>query len=300
MGWTSLDDFIQEVTVNAKFNRADWNKTTGASAYTAGHWYDLSQLAGLPVANTYSGTALAAQVPTDTTGFGLYHGGNVSTDTKHILNIAATTSAATGVPGVLMLVDMCLYYPGLSGVTTGAQTLTNATTLTRYTTGAGLRMFMCHTAATTGTPASTPVITMSYTNQAGTAGRALGATVNATAGAAATAIPPKIIHSGVAANNYGPFLPLASGDTGVRSVQTVTLTTAYTTATVVPLALVLAKPLATLPITTVSVCAERDLMNQLPSLPQVQDGACLTWLYYAGAATAASTNIFGNVDLGWG
>lgn len=300
MGWTSLDDFINEVTVNAKFLRTDWNKVTGASAYTAGHWYDLSQLAGIPVANTYSGTALNAQVPTEASGFGLYNGGAVSTDTKHILNVAATVSAATGVPGVLMLVDMCLYYPGLSGVTTAAQTMVNGTTLTRYTTGAGLRAFMVHTAATTGTPASTPVITMSYTNQAGTAGRALGATVNGTAGAAATAIPPKIIHSGLAANNYGPFLPLASGDTGIRSVQTVTWSTAYTTATVVPFALVLCKPLCQIPITTVSVSAERDLMNQLPSLPQIQDNACLTWLYFAGAATAASTNFFGSVEQGWG
>jgi hypothetical protein len=66
------------------------------------------------------------------------------------------------------------------------------------------------------------------------------------------------------------------------------------------MALCLAKPLLTLPLTTVSVAAERDLMNQLPSLPQVKDGACLVWLYFAGAATAASTNFYGSADFGWG
>ena len=38
MGFSSLDDFIAEVTVNGKFNRYDWNKITGGAAYTAGRW----------------------------------------------------------------------------------------------------------------------------------------------------------------------------------------------------------------------------------------------------------------------
>jgi hypothetical protein len=75
MGFSSLDDFIASVTVDGKFNRYDWNKITGAAAYTAGRWYDLSGLAGNPPANAWSGTALNAQAPNDTSGFGMYHGG---------------------------------------------------------------------------------------------------------------------------------------------------------------------------------------------------------------------------------
>jgi hypothetical protein len=30
------------------------------------------------------------------------------------------------------------------------------------------------------------------------------------------------------------------------------------------------------------------------------DGACLTWLYFAGTATAANTNFYGAVEVGWG
>jgi hypothetical protein len=58
--------------------------------------------------------------------------------------------------------------------------------------------------------------------------------------------------------------------------------------------------LLTLPITTASVAGERDLLNQIPSLPQVKDGACLVWLYFAGAATAASTNFYGSLEMAWG
>jgi hypothetical protein len=290
MGFTSTDDFINEVTTNGKFWRADWNKITGAAAYTAGRWYDLSLLAGTPIANTYTGTALNSQVPTETTGFGLYHGGNVSTDTKHLINLSAFTAVATGVPGVLMLVDMCLYYPGINMNSSSAQTLTTGTALTRYTDGVGLRAFLVPTVAAGATAHN---VSLSYTDQGGASGNSLPVTVACTA----SAIVGHITHSGVAANNYGPFLPLASGDTGIRSVQSITISAASGAGTA---ALVLCRPLATVPITTLGVAGERDLVNMVPSMPRIVDGACLTWLYFAGAATAASTNFYGSIDVAWG
>lgn len=294
MGWTSQDDFINEVTVNGKFNRCDFNKITGASAYTAGRWYDFSGLGGYPVANAFAGTALAWTACNEAAGngtqiFGLPHGGNVSTDTKHILNVAALTGVATGVPGVLMLVDLQGYWPGISLNSASAQTLTGTPSL-RYANGAGCRLFGV---VTTASGATAHNLALSYTDQSGNAGNALPVTVACTA----SAIAGHITHSGTAANNYGPFLPLANGDTGVQNVASVTMSAASGSGV---MALCLAKPLLTLPLTTASVAAERDLMNQLPSLPQVKDGACLVWLYFAGAATAASTNFYGSVDFAWG
>jgi hypothetical protein len=289
MSIESQDQLISSLS-NGKTSRYDWNKITGGAAYTAGRWYDMSMLAGIPIANTFAGTALNAQVPTEASGFGIYHGGNTLTEIKSVLNVGAVSAVATAVPATLMLVDMCLYYPSINMNVATAQTLVNTSTLTRYTTGAGLRAYLV-TQTTTGATAHN--IAISYTNQAGTAGRALPVTVAGTA----SAITPHITHSGVAANNYGPFLPLASGDTGVRSVQSLTLSAASGAGTA---ALVLCKPITTIPITTAGVFAERDLVNQLPSLPVIQDGACLVWLYFAGAATAASTNIYGNIQTVWG
>lgn len=292
MPFSSMDDLVNEIT-SGKFNRADWNKLTGAAAYTAGRWFDMSGLAGTPVANAFAGTALAWRTCDEATGngtqiFGLPHGGNVSPDTKHILNVSAVTAVATGVPSQLMLVDLQGYWPGITNNSATAQTLTGTPTL-RYTNGAGCRLFWVQT-ATAGATAQN--ISVSYTNTTPTAGRALPVTVAMTA----SAIAPHISHSGTAANNYGPFLPLASGDTGVSNVATVTFSAANTGTG----ALCLARPLLTLPLTTASVAAERDLLNQLPSLPRVMDGACLTWLYFAGAATAANTNFYGAVEVGWG
>jgi len=287
-----MDDLINEMT-SGKFSRADWNKLTGAAAYAAGRWYDMSNLNGTPVANAWAGTALAWRTCDEATGngtqiFGIPHGGNVSPDTKHILNVSAVTAVATGVPAQLMLVDLQGYWPGISNNSAVAQTLTGTPSL-RYTNGAGCRLFWVQTAAAGATAQN---IALSYSNTVPTSGRALPVTVAMTA----SAIAGHISHSGTAANNYGPFLPLASGDTGVSNVASVTMSAANTGTG----ALCLARPLLTLPITTASVAGERDLLNQIPSLPQVKDGACLVWLYFAGAATAASTNFYGSLEMAWG
>lgn len=41
-------------------------------------------------------------------------------------------------------------------------------------------------------------------------------------------------------------------------------------------------------------------MNQLPSLPEIEDGANLQWLLYSGAATPVNSSFFGHLDIAWG
>lgn len=290
MGFSSIDALVNAITTNGKIHKFPWNKITGAAAYTAGRWYNTFTLAGSPVAGNYTGTALTAVQLSDASQGAMWHGGNVSTDTKHVLNVGAVTAVATGVPSTLMLADLLLYYPGINMNVATLQTLTNGVSLPRYTTGDGVRAFLEIT-ATTGATAHN--LSYSYTDEGGTAGSVNPVTVACTA----SAIVPHLTHSGTAANNYGPFLPLASGDRGIRSVQSVQLSAASGAAGTA--ALVLCKPLLTIPLTTLGVQSERDLLFQMPSLPQVVDGACLAWLLFTGAATAASTNFYGYVDTGW-
>lgn len=293
MAITSLDNLISSIA-NGKSLRMDWNKITGAAAYAAGRWYDMSALAGTPIANAWAGTALNWVTCTETTGngtqkFGIQNGGNVSTDIKHMINASAVTAVATGVPCQLMLVDMQGYYPGIDMNSSSLQTLLGTPTL-RYTDGVGVRASLVIT-STTGATAHN--LSMTYTNSSSVGSRTLPVTVSCTA----SAITPHITHSGIAANNYGPFLPLASGDVGIKSVQSVQLSASSLAGTA---ALVLYKPLLTIPLTTVSVTSERDFLNQIPSMPVIKDGACLTWLLFTGAAVAASTNFYGHVEAVWG
>jgi hypothetical protein len=92
-------------------------------------------------------------------------------------------------------------------------------------------------------------------------------------------------------------MPLQSGDAGIRSIQSVTISASYVSW---EFSIGLCKPLLTLPITTLGVASERDLMNQVPSLPQIKDWANLVWLIYHGAATPVNSAIYWHLDLAWG
>ena len=275
-------------------DRQDWNKVTGAAAYTAGRWYETFSLGGYPPATTFPGTALTWQTCNDSTGdgvtrFGLPHGGNVSALIKHLSTMAAWTTSASGVPAVLKLVDLQGYWPGINMNLATAQTLLG-TPAYRYTNGAGCRLALV-ARATTGATAHN--LALSYTNSAGVAGRSMPVTVACTA----SAIVPHIVHSGTAANNYGPELPLQSGDTGVQSVQNVTISAASGAGTA---ALLSYRSLAQIPISIVSLMTEKDFWNQLPPAPQIRDGACLGFILGTGAATAAFTTFNGSHEMVWG
>ena len=296
MGFSSTDDWVNEVTTNGKTTGVIIsNKITGASAYTAGRWYDMSNLAGFPVANAWAGTALAWKTCDETTGngtqiFGLPNGGAVSTDTKHMALASVCTAVATGVPAFIQWVDLQGYWPGISLNSASAQTLTGTPTL-RYASGAGCRLYGV---VTTASGATAHNIALSYTDQGGATGNTLPVTVAMTA----SAIAGHIGHTGTAANNYGPFLPLANGDTGVQNVASVTMSAASGSGV---MALCLARPLGLpIPITTLGVLGEREFFTQAPSLPRVVDGACLVPLNFAGAAVAASTNFYLFNEFQWG
>lgn len=295
-GFTSLDDFINQATTNGKFWRTDWNKLTfGTTAHTAGMWYLLSQTGGNPAASSIlgTGTNLAFQALTDATATaaGIQHGGNVG-GFKQIINASAFSASATTMPAIFMLVDLLGFYPITTVTTTGAQTLNNTVTLPRYTTGAGVQAIVV---PSTVMGAATPTITLGYTNSAGTASRATPSAPALPLGNTAAAVS-SVIYSGTGSGKYGPFMPQANGDAGIRSVQSISLSASYVSGV---LNLLLVKPLLTLPMTTIGVAAERDLLNQVPSLPKVYDGACLAWMMYAGAATPTNSPFYGHLDFAW-
>ena len=224
---------------------------------------------------------------------GLYTGGDVSPLIKNVLNVSGYSAAATSNPAVLMLVDQVAMFTVSSVTTTTAQSFTGTQTLPRYTDGAGLQAYIVPSVVM---GAGTPTIRLNYTNAAGTAGQLTPA--SPVLPTATTASPVgSIIYSGTGAGKYGPFLPLAAGDTGIQSIQSITLSATMTSGCLV---VVLCRPIFTLPLTTVGIASERDLVNQLPSMPRIYDGANLQWLMYAGAATPVNTAYYGNLDVAWG
>lgn len=298
MGFSSMDDFINKTSTLGQTLRVDWNKnflpTTQA---VAGEWSFLAKWTGNPDSGSIynTGTNLAFQATSDITSWAwnILHWWNVSPSTKHIVNASAFSAAATSCPAVLMLVDLLGFYRVSSVTTTAAQTLNNTITIPRYTTWAWVQAFMWNT-NTTALGAATPNLSINYTNSAGTAWRITPATLPIGKTAASNGL---ILYSWTGAGKYWPFIPLQTGDAGIRSIQSVTISTSYISG---EFSIWLCRPLLTLPLTTIGVASERDLMNQVPSLPQVFDGANLQWMLYNWAATPVNTSYFWHLDFAWG
>lgn len=300
MGFSSQDDLLNQITVNGKYGRIDFNKVTPVAG-VAGTWTDLGMGTGSVPASAYAGTSLTF-VPTDDTWSegAIYHGGNVSTATKHFLNASASVFAAAGAPWIIMCVDQVGYVPitGTDVTGTGERTIT-MTALdsgSRWPDGKGLRAyFSSEVAPTAGGPNLT---SFKYTDQDGNTAQNWTTAVGfaAAAGAVAGAIP----HSGNAATRYAPFLPLLAGDYGIRDLEAFTLSggTAYTGSG--QLVLHLVKPLWQIPIPASGILTERDFVNQLPSLPKIPDGACLRFLLFQTGATTTTSPIVVQADYAWG
>lgn len=297
MGFSSMDDLINEVTTNGKTETLVYQKTLAAAAI-AGYWHELGTSGGSIPASTYGGANLTFTATDDTWSEGaLYHGGDKSTDTKHFLSAGASLYNATGAPWILMCVDQVGYAKVTSVTTTGAQAITmtpisNTTAkVDRYANGEGLRMYVSASAtmgATTGT------VSLRYTNVAGTTNQAT-ASYASTGGA--TAVTGVILNSGPAANKYGPFIPLAAGDTGVKDIESINLTNTHTSGTMV---IHLVKPLFTIPIPANGIHTMLDFVNSIPSMQQIKDGANLRFIAFNTAATPANSTCFVNMDVAWG
>lgn len=198
--------------------------------------------------------------------------------------ISVATSYANAVAGTAVSIT--------TGTGSGVHTLN--TLLPRYTNGAGVQAFMF---ANNATPlgAGVPNLSLaSYTNSAQSTGRATPTVLPIGKTAAENGM---ILYSGTGVGKYGPAMPLQGGDAGIAKIDNIQLSATYTSG---EFSTVLYSPLLTLPLTTLGVAAERDLMNQVPSLPRVYDGANLVWLIYHGAATPTNSAFYGHLDFAWG
>jgi hypothetical protein len=267
-------------------------KITGAFAYTAGRYYDLSMTLGNPRPNVYPGGLGDATSIDNTWKSSIFHPrmavGN--TQTTHIISAQAYSAVGTAVPSVLTLCDYLLFYPLIDCDDDTRQELTNANNqLTRYTDGDGVRAMLV---VTTDIGTSLASVYYEYINQDDQK-RSNSCQVDL----CQSAIQMQIATSGTGANNHSPFLPLAPGDTGMKQLTSIQLSQATGAGW---MCAVLVKPLMTIPLNVAGLATERSYITQTPSLPRVYDTAYLNFIIYAGAAVAAATPIAGNIQFIWG
>lgn len=300
MGFTSQDDLINQITTNGKADSQILQKTLVAAG-TAGHWQQLLSSAGNIPAATFGG-AEATFVATDNTWSegAIPIGDQTAPATKHLTSAGASIIAAAGAPWFVQLVDLVGYakLTTTNVSTTGAKTITmtpisnTAANVDRYANGAGLRLCV---AAYAAMGANAPTMQITYTNPAGTTGKVTLAGCVSTASAA----NGTILNSGNATNKYGPFLPLAVGDDGVKDIESLTWGgTAHASGSVV---ILLCRPLGQpIPVPQTGLYNVFDYVNTLPSLPRLRNGANLTALVYNTAATSSGGTFFMSLDYAYG
>ena len=245
-----------------------WRKSP-TQATASNYWFDLSMSPGNPGPKYwFDAPPGVAKTISRTDDGGINHGPNVTPSKKYLRLISGVTTSATPLPMEFVLCDYLLYYPSIDESTTDVQSLTNTATLPRYTDGAGVQVIAVIVAA----GGAKQSFTFTYTNQDGVAGRTSSGLIYMNL---STALGTLHCGDGVSATDTcSPFLPLQEGDTGVRSIETVTLTSAD----VGLFSLILVKPLARWNLKEAGCPHERDLYLHANQLPEIKDDAFLSFL----------------------
>jgi hypothetical protein len=248
-----------------------------SNATVAGTWCDLSYSPGNPPANFYATEPLVAA--TLSASKGIDNGGSVSPDKKFIKKLLVYSSSTAFQSSTLMLCDYVLYYPFIDGDDTGVQTLDNTVTLPRYTDGKGVKAMLVSQGSYTGNV----TFSITYTNQDGVGGRVSPLCTTNTAALAAT-----IVNAGTAAGTSGPFIPMQSGDYGIRSVESIT----FTSPNGGILSLVLVKPIVETGMSEVTATfatpSQYENFYDFVTANQIEDGAYLNFICLPNASLSAA------------
>lgn len=291
MGFNRIGSLVDAIDAG-QMRTYGWRKSFVATTPTNA-WMDASMVPGGPVPNYYASAPLVAATLNGAEG--IFHGANVSPATKYLKRLTAAYGGVTASPLNMILCDYLLYYPFIDESTNDVQALDNTVVLPRYTDGEGVQAMAVCVAAGAGLSAATGQIT--YTNSAGVSGRLSGQFVLGTVGPQAlTQLLNAASGAGSVANAYGPFIPLQSGDKGIRSIDSFQITAG---ADVGLLTLVLVKPLASFQLREFTAPVEKDFLTDCPSLPVIKEGAYLNFLIDTQTQISASV-LLGLIEIVWG
>lgn len=271
--FTSLSDLVNRLSGGSSgapehitFMKSDRIAGATAGGNVAGIPWSLWLRDGMPGAAAAAPGAVA--IPDNTTAGALKQTDPSGGRQKYLLGLEPIGSQG----GTLILYDRLLHVSGLSGTVITAQAVQAAglPALTRYTNGQG-NFILAEVYTAIGTTPQT--ITAAYKDQDGNSSTSVATKFG---GAAST----ELSRTGAAA-----ILPLASGDTGVRGVDSVTLSAS--TGTAGDFGVTVGHVLAAAQVGLPGHGTSRDLVTGFPGLVEVLPGACLAWLFIPISGTNA-------------
>lgn len=267
-GRTVFRSFNKNVTVNT----------------TVGITQDLSGVSGNPVAQYYLGNAGESTVMSYTLNKkGLDHGDIMPGYRKYLHQVRINTVTAVLAPSTLRILDYLMVYPFVE--MTGVQEMVQAESLSRYADGEGVRIMIVEQNPYAGNI----TCRVTYTNSQGVVGRLspiMSINTSTVSGTIATS-------DRATAQRVGDFVPFQDGDTGVRSIDSIE----FFTGDVGTLALVLVRPIASIPIYEITAPNYYDLFNHFGQLPEIINDAYLNFLLKpsTNGTGAATSTIAGEI-----
>ena len=284
-GFSGIKEVV-DAELDGKVRDYTWRKTPSQTT-TARLWFDLALSPGNPAPKYYfDAPPYIAKAIAQSTDGGIFHGANVTPSQKYLRSITAFATAATALPMTMYLCDYLLYYPSIDDSTTDPQPLDNTVTLPRYTDGEGVQVMAVSVAGRTGGSS----FYFTYTNSDGVAGRTSKTVFQNSAAAIGT-----ILNNGINNNiTAQSFIGLQDGDSGVRSIESVTM--------LLPdvglFALVLVKPIATTLIRGIDAPVEIDYLAHKGEMPRIYDDAFLNFICLP-KGTLAATALIGSLKCIW-
>lgn len=277
---TSYDGIIN---ARAGGNAEDRVIAKASFTTTASNWFDVFRATGAPTAGVYNATTAptGTNMNRATTGawsLGLTNptGGNK----KYLLTMGFNSTVAKNFG---ILVDMLTQSGAFRLTVVTAETVATPPTLLRYATGAGVQMSLV---VTTASSATAHTFTVTYMNQAGTAGQTVVLSAPATATIASQLAYPTGIGS--------PFVGFQAGDYGAREFKQGQSNTALAAGVLVG---VLSYPLAFVPGLAANTYVERDSTVQIDGLLELVLGSdsslgCLNMFVNDNSTSLGAFNCF--------
>lgn len=201
--------------VDANVHVTTFRKAVASAATVANDFVDYTYFAGNPPANFYASAPTVAAHVEGIRGIWIP---SVDQFLKSItvMTAAASATATSNQNQRLLLADYLMYYPFFDTDAIGEeQTTTPTVVLPRYATGAGVQIMAVAQSASS----TVGRFTVNYTNQDGTPGRTSQQTytkVMAGGGGLVTSTTSAV-------GGSHPFIGLQAGDSGVRSIESVTM-----------------------------------------------------------------------------
>jgi hypothetical protein len=276
-----------------------FRKAVSSAATSTSDYIDYAYFPGSPAVNFYASAPLEAAIVEPKYGI-LLPSGEQYVSRLTLASNASSATSTTNQNQLIQMLDYLMYYPFIDSDAVGElqEMIPSVSLPSRAGTGEGVKVIGVAQAAC----ATAGTFTFSYTNQAGVSGRTSMVTQTKTCAGGGVLLP----YRDLTASSF-PFIGLQAGDSGVRSIESVTFSGAGGGL----ICLVLVKPITTIlsgeecrRSTTGTIeswgagSQTESIVHQMPA--KIADGAVLNFIGQGNGGSLASSVLSGVLETQWG